>query len=240
MNVILPALLFLFLSSLFLIYAFRRIMDKNVVSATSHLDELNQDYIKKQQEINRLLEEAKQKSAEVFAQAQIEAQNLKAKIVAQSEKERDAMISAARTQADEIIQQADKARNSLLAEIEERILKEAVKKASDLIQEALPETFRKLAHEHWVDDLLKTGFGQLDKVRIGENINEIRIISAFPLHEEQRKKIIKHLNESLGKDIPVKEEIDVTLVVGLAIHIGSLVLDGSLKNTIKEKAFSAS
>ncbi|MDD5583902.1 MAG: F0F1 ATP synthase subunit delta, partial [Candidatus Omnitrophica bacterium] len=168
--------------------------------------------------------------------SQAEAQNLKIKTAEQAAKERDAMIAAARTQATEIIQQADKARNALLAEIEERILKGAVKKASDLLQEALPETFRHQAHAHWVDELLKEGFGQLDKMHIPENVSEIKIISAFPLHEEQRKKIIKHLNESLGRDIAVKEEVDSKLIVGLAIHIGSLVLDGSLKNTIKGKA----
>ncbi|MDD5194403.1 MAG: F0F1 ATP synthase subunit delta [Candidatus Omnitrophica bacterium] len=238
MIIILSAFIFLVLITLILIYAFRRILDKNVVSATSHFDTLSQDYDKRQHEINRLLEETKLKAQALLAQAQSESEKLKQKIITEAESERDKIVAGARTQAGEIINQADKARNALLAEIEERITKEAVKKASNLIQEALPESFRSQAHARWVDDLLKTGFGKLDKIRINETVKEVKIISAFPLTDEQRKKISHYLEESLGKGFTVKEEIDEKIVVGLVIQIGSLALDASLRNKIKEKAIA--
>jgi len=49
----------------------------------------------------------------------------------------------------------------------------------------------------------------------------------------------KKLKSLLSTDIPIKEEVDPRIVAGMVIHIGSLVLDGSLKNKIQEKARDA-
>ena len=62
------------------------------------------------------------------------------------------------------------------------------------------------------------------------------IKSAFPLSDKQQNSLSKKLKEALGKDIEIKEESDPSVVAGLVIILGSLVLDGSLKNKIQEKA----
>lgn len=221
-----------------LIFMFRRIMTKNVVSATRHIEELNQDYAKKEQEINHQLEETKFKSESILKTAQEEAEKLKTQTIKEAENERDKIIGQARLQSTEIIQQADKSRQSLLSEIEERIGKEAVNKACQLLQVALPEEFKQNVHMHWVEDLIEGGFSQLESLRIPKDLQEARIICAFPLNIEQRKNLFKKLKHVLGPEVTLKEEVDPKVVAGLIISMGSLVLDGSLRNKIKEKTKS--
>jgi vacuolar-type H+-ATPase subunit H len=219
-----------------LILIFRKVMTQNVIVATRHIEELNEDYIKKDREATRQLEEAKLKAEEIVNSARQEAEKLKAEIIQNAGNDRDNLIKQARTQSEEIMQQADKSRQQLLAEIQERIAKDAATKACELIQNTLPEEFRKEAHAHWVEDLLEKGFSSLERLRIPEDMAEVRVVSAFNLTEEQRKNLSKKLKAALGREVTVKEEIDQKVVAGIVIHIGSLVLDGSLKNKIQEKA----
>jgi len=219
-----------------LIILFRKIMTKNVVSATQHLEEMNQDYLQKEQEINRQLEEIRQKSEEMITAAQKEAEKLRLEIISQAEKDRDGMLQQARVRSEEVVQQADKSRQQLLAEVDEKISHEAITKACELIENTLPKEFKLLVHSHWVEDLISRGFSKLERLHIPEKIDEVRIVSAFALSDEQRKTIVKKLVESLGRQVKLKEEVDPKLVAGIVITIGSLVLDGSLDNKIREKA----
>jgi ATP synthase F1 delta subunit len=228
-------ILFQILIFVALIFIFRKVMTKNVVSATRHIEELNQDYTKKEQEINRQLEETKLKSQEIINKAQEEAEKLKTQIIKEAESERDKIIGQARTQSTEIIQQADKSRQSLLQEVEERIDKEAINKACQLIQDTLPEQFKQNVHLHWVEELIEDGFSSLERLRIPQDLQEVKITSAFSLNTEQRKNLIKKLKDVFGREVNLKEEVDPKVVAGLIISMGSLVLDGSLRNKIKEK-----
>ncbi|MCX5702220.1 MAG: F0F1 ATP synthase subunit delta [Candidatus Omnitrophica bacterium] len=221
-----------------LIFMFRKIMTQNVVSATKHIDALNQDCARKEQEINRQLEEIKQKSQETLATARNEAEEYKAQVLKETQEERDGIIKQARSQSEAIIQQADKSRNLLLLEIEERIDKVSIDKACELIEYTLPEQFKQDVHTHWVEELIESGFAQLQHLRMPEEVREIKITSAFPLTDGQRKNLIKKLKEVLARDITLKEEVDPKIVSGFIIAIGSLILDGSLRNKIQERARS--
>lgn len=220
-----------------LIFVFRKIMAQNVVLATKHLDEMSQDYDEKERRVNEQLEEANAKAQEIISSAQNEAEKIRSDTIKQAEQDRDKIVQAARTQAEEIIQQADKSRNQLLLEIEERIAKEAINQACDLCHDTLPEEFRKFVHDQWVEDLIENGFSRAERLRLPEEGTVgVKIVSAFALGDEQRKKISKKLKDTFGHEITIEEQIDPRVVAGLVINVGSLVLDGSLKNKIKEKA----
>ena len=219
-----------------LILVFRNIMNQNVVLATKHIEELSEEYAEKEKDINRQLEEVKQKSQEMVSKAEEEARKLKVDMIKQAEQERDEIIAQARTQSEGIMEQADKSRHQLLAEVEGKIAKAAVSKACELIQETLPDEFKQLVHSHWAQELIEDGFSRLEGLRIPEDIHEAGVISAFALNDEQRKKIAKKLKNSLGREITLKEEVDPKVVAGIVVTIGSLVLDGSLQNKILEKA----
>lgn len=219
-----------------MIYFFRRIMIQNVSLATKHLDEMSMDYNDKEKKLNLEMQEAKDKADEIMKQAQDEAEKLKLEIVRDAEGQRDKIVGQARTQGEEIIQQADKSRQKLLSEQEDLIQKGAVAKACELIDESLPVEFKQIVHSQWFKDLIDNGFGRLKSLRIPENLQEIKVTSAFSLSAEEKKEVSKKIHEVLGRQVPVKEEVDPKLVAGIVIAFGSLILDGSLKNKIQEKA----
>jgi len=214
---------------------FRRVLTSNVVSATKHLGELSEEYTKKEEEADRRLEEAKRQAQEIVAKAVEEAQAKKEEIMKLAEKERGDIIKQARSQSEAIIEQADRSREVLIAEMEERVAKEAVKKASELIQRALPDELKLAAHSQWVRDLIESGFEKIGKVRIAEGVSQIKVVTAFPLKENDRAVLLKKVNEFLGRNVALKEELDPKIVAGIIVEIGNLVLDGSLRNKILEQ-----
>jgi F-type H+-transporting ATPase subunit b len=229
-------LIFLVIIFVVMILVFRQIMAKNVVMATGHLEELSQTYASKEKDLTKQAQEIKQKSEETIRSAQDQAQRIKAEIVKDSEGKRDAILEQARLQSEEIIKQAEKSRQLLLAEIEERIAREAVDKACELIGNALPEEFKQNVHSRWVKELVEGSFSNLEHLHIPKDIEGVKIISAFSLDQDERKTLNKKLKDILGYEAKIHEEVDPKIVAGFILNLGSLVLDGSLKNKIKENS----
>ncbi|MFH0731476.1 MAG: F0F1 ATP synthase subunit delta [Candidatus Omnitrophota bacterium] len=219
-----------------LLFFFRRILTRNVASATQHLDELNQDYTKKEEEANKLLQEARLHSEKTIETTRTQAEELKEKIIKDAETEKDKLLKEARGQSDAIIQQADRSRGALLSELDERISKEAINKACLLIESILPEEFKVKVHSQWIEELIEKSFGELKNLQIPDDITEAKVISAFALTQKQKNFIAKKLQDLLNRDISLSEEVDTQLVAGVIVKIGSLVLDGSFKNKIQQQA----
>jgi F0F1-type ATP synthase delta subunit len=222
-----------------LIFLLRKILTQNVIVATQHIKELSQEHAHKQTELNRQLEEAKQKSDQMLRTAEEEARRTKTQIIQDAEAQRDRILEQARTQSEELIAQADRSRQLLLDEINERIAKEAVNKACELIHDALPEQFKLDIHQDWIAELLEDKFVQFDRLKAPSDFKEVKIISAFPLSVEQRKNLTEKLKNVLHGDIVLQEEVNSKMVAGFVVTIGSLVLDGSLRNKIQERARDA-
>lgn len=222
-----------------LILVLRKVLSQNVSLATRHLEELNDDYAKKEADLKRQLDDVRQKADEIVRKAQEEAAQAKAQLMKDAEAQKTKLLQETHAQAEELMQQADKSRQLLLDDIKDRIAKEAVDKACELIQETLPEQFKLKVHEHWMEELMEGGFVQMERLKVPEDIREVKITCAFALNEGQQRNLIRKLKEALGKEITLKEEVDPRVVAGFIIHIGSLVLDGSLKHKIQERARNA-
>lgn len=219
-----------------LIFVFRRVMSQNLTSATSHLDELGQEYAKKEAAVTQQLEEAKQKSAEILAKGQEEAEKLKGQILKTAEEEKEAIIKQARQQADDFIQQADKSRNLLISEMEKRIEADSVKKGAEILSKILPLDLRRQIHIHLISEFIAADMEKMKNLEVPEGVNEAKVTSAFSLEEKDKKAIGDKLKKKAGRDLALHEAIDDNLISGFTLTLGSLVLDCSLKLKIKEKA----
>lgn len=222
-----------------LIFMLKHIITKNVISATQHLERLDHEYSKKEDGVDRRLQEVEKKSQDILENAKEEAEKLKDQITKEAETEKGNMLKDARIQSDEIIEQADRSKELLISEINERISRQATEKACELIQDALPDKFKEDIHREWIEELVRDGFSQLENLDVSEDIKEAKIISGFPINEKELKMISEKIKSALGRDISIVEETDPKLVAGIVVSIGGLVLDGSLRNKIREKTKSA-
>lgn len=218
-----------------LIQVFRTIMTQNVSKATSHLEALNQEYVRKEEEAQKHLSVAQQQADAIRQQAQEEAARASSEASKRVDEENQVALNQARQQAQDIVQQAERSKEQVLAEINERIEQRAAVKAGEILTQCLPDDLMKGIHERWVKDLLDSGFGQTDRLHIPPDINEIRVVSAFRLTPEQKATLSQKLQGVLGRRVELREEENRSYVAGIVIHAGSIVLDGTFANKIKEK-----
>lgn len=212
----------------------RKLLGRNVTSATAHLDYLSAEFAKKEKEVKAQYDEAKRQSQEILANALKDAESQRDNIIKDAQKEKERIITESQNKADEIVKQADKTRESLLADINRQIQIKSVQQAVGLLQLSLPENIRIEIHEHWVDNLISNTFEQLSNIHIPEGTAEAKIITAFSLTPKQREALNSKIKEKLGFNLIIKEDIDLGVIAGLVVNIGNLELDGSLRSKILE------
>ncbi len=216
--------------------AVRYYVFQNVTRATSHLDKLSENYTRKEEEANRQLDEAKERSTQILAEAGEEAEEIKARASEEMQEEKEKVLKEARLQSEQIIQQANKTRDFLMGEMDKKIQEAAVLEACDLIREVIPDEIRKETHSSRLKELLVDGLEGLENVSLPDTAREVRVTSACELTEEDKYILERELRKRVGDDIEIKEETDPGLIAGLSIAVGSVVIDGSLRHSIQEAA----
>lgn len=219
-----------------LIVVLRRLLAKHATTATTHLQGLSQDYLRKQDELKKRLEEAERHYQEQLVKAQEEAQQLKSQALKDAETTRQQALDDAHREAERIVQQAMRTRETLQQELAQSLDTKAVERACELLRTVLPDELREAAHAQWMDRLIKNGLIQVERVDRREDLHEARVVSAFPLTPVQRKQLLERLQEALGTALHLQEAVEPRLIAGLTVTIGHLVLDGSLATKLLEAA----
>ena len=65
-----------------------------------------------------------------------------------------------------------------------------------------------------------------------KGVREVEIISARPLAQELKKQIVGKLKQ--GGDIEVRESVNPDLLLGVVLTINDTMIDGSLRNKLRE------
>lgn len=219
---------------LILVFFLRLYFSRNVSSATAHLHELNADYSQKLEEAKKRQVEADKYYNDMVTKAKAEAERSKVQILTEARETQASMLADARRQSQDIISQATNARQEMLDEVDQNVELRSTEKAAQMLEATLPEIITKQLHEQWVAELLKNGFGELPHMNLPADVKEAKVVSAYPLSAEQRAALQKKIRETIKKELPLTAEVDGSLVAGLVVSVGSMIVDGSLRLKIKD------
>ncbi|MBI3322566.1 MAG: F0F1 ATP synthase subunit delta [Candidatus Omnitrophica bacterium] len=215
-----------------------RFLGRHATSATAHLQGLSQDYMKRQEEMKKRLEEAERHYRELLAKAQAEGTQLKTQAVQEAEEKRRQTVEEARTEAERIVNQAVQTREAMKREVESAVEKRAVQRACELLEEVLPKEMQESTHGRWMEEALGNGLLRLNQMEMPEKVKtqEARVVSAAPLTPAQKERLQKKLEQAMGHPVTLREEVDPRIIAGITITLGHMVLDGSLVSKLREAA----
>lgn len=216
------------------LFVMRYVLTKNISSATSHLDQLNAEFTRREEEAKRRQIEADRYYEEAVNKAKTESEQLKVDTDREVQESRVKILGDARNQSEQIILKAEKTKEMMTHEIRKEIEARLLERLREVIREIFPMHVQEEIHKRWVSDLLSGDLSHLASMRIPVDLKKVNILTAFPLEAIQRKEIEKKLKEQLGRDLEFKEDSDPALVGGLVVTFGSLVLDGSVANKIEQ------
>ena len=76
-----------------------------------------------------------------------------------------------------------------------------------------------------------------DELKSGhEGVLEARIVSAFPMSDEQISQLAARLEKKYGRKISTTVEVDASLIGGLRIEVGDQVMDASVRGRLQNMA----
>ncbi len=217
-----------------LVFFLRVILSKNVSTATEHLHTLNQDYTQKLEEARKHQAEADKYYDETLLKAKVDAEKTKMQILKETQATQEAAVNESRKQSADILEQANRARETMMKELESRIEAGAAEKAGELMQAVLPAAVGEALHGHWVKELLAGGLEDLVRLNIPESLEEAKVTSAYELKKDEKAALESKLREKLKRTLRVTETTDPALLAGFCVALGGVVIDGSLRFQIKE------
>lgn len=219
---------------LVLVIVLRQIIARNVIAATTHLNQLNSDFTQKLEDAKHKSAEAERYYDEMVLKAKAESEKVRVQSLRETQQAQDALVLESRKQADEIVRQANAAREQMLQEIDRTVDARSLGRACGLVEEILPERITAQMHREWLKDLWAHGLEELERLNLPDELGEVRVASAHPLEAADRAALEKKLKERFGRLPRLAESVDPGLIAGLKLTLGSIEIDGSLRFKIRE------
>jgi F-type H+-transporting ATPase subunit b len=220
-----------------MVLIWRQIMTGQVTHATTHLRELSQDYLKRHEELKDRQSEGDKRYQDQIESAKAEGERLRAKLLEEAEAARVRLVAEGKAESERLVNQALAARDVMQQEMDATMSHRAVAQARQLVQEILPAPMRQIMQAQWVEELME-GLKALPKLETAEPVKEVRVASAFALTAAQRQRLQAGLEALVGHPVTLQETVEESLLAGLMLTAGHLVLDGTLTSKLEQAARS--
>ncbi len=215
-----------------LLYFLQYVLTKRIRKETERLHELSKAYATKEEEANKLLNNAQKEAKGIIARETQTAEETKRELINNAEERSEQVLKEAAQKGLQITEKAQHNADFLRNEIDQRIDERAKEKVNDLIQTVIPRDFLEEVHQCSMEKAKAADFN-LHHLKLPQDIDAVKIVSAFPLTTSQQTGLKKRLKEKTGIDTFSKIEVDPSLITGFIITIGSVVIDASLKYKIQ-------
>ncbi len=80
---------------------------------------------------------------------------------------------------------------------------------------------------------------EFDLSSVGATVDQLTVRTAFPLTKEESDKLTALMTQKLNRGIKIEEVVDSTAIAGIILLFGTLILDGSLANYVRDAAEKA-
>jgi len=165
------------------------------------------------------------------AERQLQAQRDEAKRAAARLKEQS--IAEAKKESQKIIEQAHKNEKRLKEQVMRQMEEKTVEYGGRIFKLVFSDLMTGQLNRQFVNELVDA----LDEIEAGSIVvdsSEAVITVSHELDKDQKDRITKILRKKFNKDATVTEVVDESILGGLILKMGSLEIDGSLKNRYRE------
>lgn len=95
--------------------------------------------------------------------------------------------------------------------------------------------FMRLMTERGLATELPACFDEYEKLYFEKfGIVRVKAVSAFPLSEEQKKRLAEKMEKNTGKRVEVEYTVDKTLLGGMRLDFGNRMIDDSVETKLRE------
>ncbi len=201
--------------------------------ATTRVKQVEDEVRKKEEDIKREIEEHEKdfdaKKAE--ADRQLQAQREESRREAAQLKEQ--AIAEAKKGSQKIIEQAHKNERKIKEQIARQMEEKTVEYGGRVFKLVFSDLMTGDLNKQFINELIDA-LDEIEKGSITVDSPEATIITSHPLEAEQKKRLQSVLRDKFNDQATIEESTDEGLLGGLVLKMGSLEIDGSLRNRYQE------
>jgi vacuolar-type H+-ATPase subunit H len=218
---------------LLIVLVLRKLLYTETAKEAQRLRVLREEYSKKEKELQVKIDEAAKDAAVKISKAEEEARKFLETKEKEAEAEKQEIVARARDKAEETIRAAINSKEKIREEIELEMKDEIPAAAVRIFKEALPAAAVQAIHDELITEVLMR-IKKLEKDVFRVKSEKGELVSAYPLKKSEKDRIVSAISERTGYEVPLADKEDKELVAGVVVKLGSLVIDGSLENKLRQ------
>lgn len=218
------------------LYFYKKITSGDTENTVKRLGAVYEDLLMKQKNLTEKLQTAEEEYQAKKEESAAIADKLAGQAMDEARKKEEEILKKARAEAEDILSKAHSSRDQIGKEMEIAAGRKMVDFAADLLNHVYDEKIRKIIHGQFIRNFIEQA-KKSDLASIDLQGQHPTIRTAMALNQEEREQLRQVIAERLGiPDLEVEEALDEKLVAGVAMQIGTLLLDGSFANALREAA----
>ena len=148
-------------------------------------------------------------------------------------KSRDSLLEEARKERDRILDEANRAKEKLRQELIREAQIKTLDHAGRVYEMVFSAEIGKTLDHAFLDELL-VALDEMDAGSITISASAIEVVCSHPLEASHSALLRAIVKRKFEVALDVLETVDPSLIAGVKIKLGSLEIDGSLKNRFNE------
>jgi len=216
-----------------IVLVLKKLLYSETAKEAERLRILKDEFSKKEKELQVQTAAAKKDAEEKIAKAEKDAKAYRETREKEAEALKEAILSRARANAEDMVKAAINSKEKMREEISIELKKNMPVSAARIFKEVLSDSVRQAIHEEMVEDVLAK-VKKLDKGMFKMKQEKGELLAPYPVKKADKDKLIAAISEKCGFNVSLAEKEDRSLVAGIIVKLGSLVIDGSLENRLRQ------
>ena len=216
-----------------IIFFLHRFLVANTDGAVKRLNTETEAVRAKQTELNKKIKEADEELAKRKKEAEDLTKKMREEAEETAKSEREKMIKKAREEGEEIIAKAQRTKDQIRLEIQKEMDLKTIDYAISILNSVLSENARGIIDAQLITEFMEN-LEKMDMNQVSVEVDAADIITAIPIDDAMKNKFAKILKTKLNRDIKINSSVDPLVAGGAILKFGSLALDGSLQNMIRD------
>lgn len=216
-----------------IVFVLRRFLYTESAKEMQRLKKLKEETAIKQRELQEKIDQAQIAFDQKMAEAGKSSRALSDRTHEEAKELRQKILNKAKEDADSIMKAAYNAKEKMREEIALEMMQKAPLLASRIFSAVLSKGAKELTHKELVKDVIER-IKRLEKSTFKTKIDKGEIVSAYPLPAADKSEIESVIRLGLGYEVPWVEKKDAQITVGIVIRLGSIIIDGSLENRMRQ------
>lgn len=218
------------------LYFYKKITAGDTEDTVKRLGAVYEDLLRKQKDLAEKLESAEKEYQAKKEESSLVADKLASQAMDEVRKKEEEILKKARTEAEDILSKAHASREQYIKELEAAASSRVVDFTADLLKNVFDEEAKIILHGHFIKNFVNQA-KKSDLASVDFQDQNPVIRTAFALKKEEKDSLLKVLSERLGvSNLQTEEVVEEKLIAGIALQVGTLILDASFANAIDESA----